>query len=151
MFTHLGQLFGSGVQELEGVDLDDDGQVRHLLGGQALPDHLVHEQDAGLGVVDQIVDIAGFELMQDRDGHGTIGDGGQETDAPVGLVTGADSHLVSFLETALFKGDVQFGDSAGHVTIGQCHALVVGKGRTVPVADHAFLKRFINRLEFHVF
>ena len=138
------------MQELERIDLDHHGKVRHFLGGKAFPDYLVHKEDAGLGMVHQVMDITGLELVQDGYGYGTIGDGCQEADAPVGLVAGADSHLVSLLEAALFKSDVQLGNTAGNVTVGQRHALVVGKGRTVPVTDHALLEHFINRFEFHI-
>ena len=106
-----------GVEELERVDLDNHVQTGHLLGAEAFPDDLVHEEDLGVRVVHQVVDIAGFELVEERNGNGAIGEGCQKTHAPVGLVAGADGHFVSFFQTALFKGDVQFGHTARHIFI----------------------------------
>ena len=138
------------MEELEGVDLDHHGKVRHFFGREALPDYIIDKQDAGLGVVYKVVDVAGLELMKDGNGHGAVGYGCQETHAPVGLVAGADGHFVSFLQAALLKSYVKLGNSAGDVTVGQGHALVVGDARAVPVADYAFLKDFVYRFEFHI-
>ena len=149
VLTYVGEFLGSGIQELEVVDLHHHGQIRHLFGQKAFPDNLVHKEDAGLGVVHQIVDIAGLELVQDGNGHGAVSDGGQETHAPVGLVAGADGHLVSFLEAALLKGDVQLGNPQGNLTVCQGHALVVGNSRAVPIFHQAFLKNLVYRLKFH--
>ena len=149
VLTHVAEGLRSGIQELEVVDLDHYGKVGHLFGTQAFPDDLVYKEDAGLGVVDQIMDISGFELVQDGDGHSAIGNGGHKAHTPVGLVAGADGYLVSFLETAHLKGNVQLGDTEGYLTVGQRHTLIVGQGRAVPVLDQAFLKRLVNGLEFH--
>ena len=143
MFAHLAALLAVCIQELEVVDLHHNGQVRHFLRREALPDNVVHKKDTGFGVVHQVMDVSGFELVQDGDGHGAIGDGGQETHAPVGLVAGADGHFVSFLQTALLKGNVQFGNAAGHIPVGQGHSLEVGQSRAVPVLDETLLQQFV--------
>ena len=100
-------------------------------------------------MVDQIVDIAGFELVQDGDGNGAVGDGGEEAHAPVGLVAGADGHLVSFVQAALLKSDVQFGNTAGNISVGERGALEVGNGGAVPVLYQTFLQNLVDRSEFH--
>ena len=81
-----GAFFAVGVQELEGVDLHHHREVRHFFYLKALPDDIVNEQDARLGMVDKIVYIAGFEFVQDGNGDGAVRDGRQKTDAPVGLI-----------------------------------------------------------------
>ena len=63
------------------------------------------------------MDVPGFELVQDGNGHGAVGNGSQEAYAPVGLVTGADGHFFSLFEPALLEGDVQFGNAARHVAV----------------------------------
>ena len=146
-----GALLGVGIQELEGIDLDDRRQAGHLLLGEAFPDDLVHEQDAGLGMVHEIVDIAGLEFVQDGNGDGPVGEGGEETHAPVGLVPGTDGDLVAPVEAALLEGDVQLGDPAGDVPVGQRHTLVVGQGGTVPVGPEAFLEDLVDGFEFHYY
>ena len=87
VLTYVLTLFGVGIQELEGIDLDDDGEAGHLLLVEAFPDDLVHEEDAGLGMVHQVVDVAGLELVQDGHGHGAVGEGGEETGRPAGART----------------------------------------------------------------
>ena len=101
-------------------------------------------------MIDQIMYIAGFEFVQDGNGYGAVGDGGQEAHAPVSLVAGANSHLIPFLKAALLEGDVQLGNPPGHIPVGQRHALIIGEGRPVPVLDEAFLKDFVNGFEFHM-
>ena len=149
MLAHALALLRVGIQELEGIDLDDDRKAGHLLLVEPFPDDLVHEQDAGFAVVHQIVDIAGFELMQDGYGHGTVGEGSEEADTPVRLVAGADGDFVALLEPALLESDVQFGDPARHVPVVERHALVVGQGGTVPVLPEAVLEDLVDGFEFH--
>ena len=97
MLADIPQFLAAGIEELEGIDLDDHMEVRHLVCGKTFPDDLVHEKDFGLGMVNQVMDVAGLELVEDRDRNGAIGHGRQETDAPVGLVTGANGNLVALL------------------------------------------------------
>ena len=100
-------------------------------------------------MVHEIVDIAGLEFVQDGNGDGPVGEGGEETDAPVGLVAGADGDFVAPLEPALLESDVQFGDPARHVPVVERHALVVGEGGTVPVFPEAVLEDLVDGFEFH--
>ena len=150
VFAHLGKVCRCRIQELEVVDLDHNRQIRHFVNDQPLPNNLVHKQDARLRVVYQIVYVAGFEFVQDGDGDGAIGERRQKTHAPVGLVAGADGHFISFPETALLKGYMQFSNTPGHVPVRQGHALVVGERSPVPVANKALLQNFVNGFKFHI-
>ena len=144
MLVNLDVFLLGRIEELEGVDLDDDGQPRHLFGREALPDDLVHEKDAGLGMVHKPVDVAGFEFMQDGHGHGAVGQGRKETDAPVGLVPGTDGHFVTFEKPALLEHDVQFGDAPGHLPVRQRDTLVIGQGAAVPVFLETVLENLVD-------
>ena len=145
----IGQLLGGGIKELEGVDLHHHQQVRHLVRRKAFPNYLVHKQDTGFRMVHQVMDVARLEFVQDGYCHGAIGNGRQETHAPVGLVAGADGHLVPLLETALLKGNVDLGHPARYIPVGQGHPLIVGECRAVPVGRQAILENFVYRFEFH--
>ena len=149
MLTYVLTFFGVGIQELEGIDLDDDRETGHLILGQAFPDDLVHEEDAGLGMVHQVMDVAGLELVQDGNGHGAVREGGEEADAPVRLVAGADGDFVTLLEAALLEGDVQLGDPARHVPVEEGHTLIVGQRGTVPVPAETLFDDFVDGFEFH--
>ena len=138
------QLVVPRIQVLQGIHLHDDMQARHLRLGQALPDHLVHEKDLRLGVVDQIMDVTGLELVQDGHRHRAIGHGSQETHAPVGLVAGAEGHLVAFLQAAFLEIDMQMLDTPGDILVAQRHALVVGQGLAFPIFLETLLKQFVD-------
>ena len=132
-----------GVDVVEGIHLDDDLQAGHLDLGEALPDHLVHEEDLGLGVVDEVVDALRLELVQDGHGYGAVGGGGQEADTPVGLVARAEGHLVALLQAAFLESDMQELDALSHIFIFERGALVVGEGVAVPVLTDTLLDEFV--------
>ena len=118
-------------------------EIRHFLGRKSLPDNLIHKQDAGLRVVYQIVYVSWLEFMENGDGNCAVSDCCKETHTPVSLVAGADGYLITLFEAALLKGNVELCNPERHLTVCQGHSLVVGEGRTVPVADKAFLQCFV--------
>ena len=139
MLTDIGKFFRSHVKELERIYLDHNLEIRHFLRLEAFPDNIVHKQHTGIRVVHQIVYVAGLEFMEDGNGHCAISDGCQEADSPVGLVAGAYCNFVTLFEAALFKSNMKLGYPQGHLTVCEGHALVVGKGRAVPIVDEALL------------
>ena len=143
VLAHAYEVLVLGVDVVEGVHLDDDLQAGHFRLGESLPDDLVHEEDLGLGMVDQIVDILGFEFVQEGYGDGAVGQGGQETDAPVGLVAGAEGHLVALLQAAFLESDVQQLDALRHIGVFERDALVVGEGFALPILFDALLEQFV--------
>ena len=68
-------------------------------------------------MVYDIVYVIGLELVKDRYNHGTIGDGSQEGNSPMRTVTATDGNLVSLVNAALFKDDVQFLDFTSYILI----------------------------------
>ena len=54
-------------------------------------------EQLGLGVVDDVLHIVGVELLQDRNNHGTIGDGGHENGDPRGRVLANQGNVVASL------------------------------------------------------
>ena len=119
-----------GIMEDDGLSLRNRHNLielmnRHFISIEAFPDHVVHEKDLGLGMIDEIVDIPGLELMKNGNHDGTVSHGGEVTHRPVDLVAGADGHLVSFVEEALLESDVQLFDPSGHVAIAEADSLIV--------------------------
>ena len=137
------KVLSTRIQVFESVHLHDDVQSGHLSLGEALPKHLVHEEDLRFGVVDQIVDIAGLELVQDGHGDRAIGKGGEETYSPVGLVARADGDFVALLEAAFLESYMQVLDTLGHGLVSQGDTVVVGERRTLPILLEAFLKELV--------
>ena len=143
VLAHFHEVLVLGVDVVEGVHLHDDLQAGHLRLGEPLPDHFVHEEDLGLGMVDQIMYVLGFEFMQQGYGHGAVGHGGQEAHAPVGLVAGAEGDFVPLLEPAFFESDVQELDALRHVGVFERNALVVREGFALPVFLDALFEQFV--------
>ena len=113
------------IEKLEGIDLDDGMKVRHFGLGESFPDDIVHKEDLCLGVVHQMVDIAGLELMEKRHRDCAVCHCGEEGHSPVCLVARTESHLVALLQSALFKHDVHLLNPAGHIPVMKGNALIV--------------------------
>ena len=73
----------------------DAFQSRHLLDVKLRPHLVADEEQLGIGVVDDVMDLFGMELMKDGDGNSTIGDGGKECNTPACRVAAADGNLVA--------------------------------------------------------
>ena len=157
LLVHLFQLrpgrFGDPflqMQDLVVLDLDDGDEAGHVLRVQAVPDSPLYEEDLRVGMVHQVVDVPGLELVQQRDGNGTVGHRGQETDRPVGLVAGNDDDLVAGPDPVMLVGQVHLRDAARKVTVQERLALVVGKGGTPPVIAETLLEEFVDGFGFQI-
>ena len=157
LLVHLLQLrpgrFRDSFLQMENLvvfKLDDGDEAGHVLGVQAVPDGPLHEEDLRVGMVHQVVDVPGLELVEQRDGNGPIGHGGQETDRPVGLVAGNDDDLVAGNDPVVLVGQVHLRDAAGKVAVQERLALVVGQGRTPPVIAETLFKEFVDGLGFQI-
>ena len=102
-------------------------------------------------MVDEVMDVLGLELVEQGHGHSAITHGGDETNAPVHLVAGAEGYLVPFLEATLLEAYMQVGDTLCHVAIAQGNALIIGQRSAIPVILDAFLEQFVYRAVFHTF
>ena len=100
---------------------------------------VAHEEQAGLGVVDDVMDLLGIELMQDGYGDGAVGEGGEEGNGPLAGVASGKGDLVALLNTAVLKETVDFLYFTCHIVILQRLALIVSQCVAVPIVDDAFL------------
>ena len=100
---------------------------------------VAHEEQACFGVVDDIVDLLRIELMQDGYGDGAVGEGGEEGDGPLAGVASGEGNLVTFLNAAVLKENMDLLDFTCHIVILQRLALIVSQCVAVPVVDDAFL------------
>jgi len=92
-------------------------------------------------VVDDIVYLLGFELMEDGHNDGAIGHCGQKGDSPVCTVASADGNLVSRLNPGRFKQNVKLLNFASHILVLEGHALIVGEGIEIPMINDALLNQ----------
>ena len=144
MLAGMCYLVIGGVQQGKIIHQYDGVQSRHLRLGQLLPHHIPHKEDPGLGVVDQMVDIAALELVQQRHGHGSVCQCGQKGHCPVGLIAGAYRYLVTALQAAHLQHDVNLFYSAGDIPEIKGDTIVVRKSGTVPVLLYTVLNNLIQ-------
>ena len=107
--------------------------------------HVVaHEQQAGLGVVHDVMDLLGIELVQDGNGDGAVGECRQEGNGPLRGVAATEGYLVALLDATVLEKDVHFLDLSCHIMELKRLAFVVGQSITVPIVDDAFLYKRVE-------
>ncbi len=95
-------------------------------------------------MVDEVMNVPGFELMQDRYRHGPVGHCGQKTDGPVHLVARADGNLVTLVQEAFLESYVQFLNASCHIPVAEADSLIVREGKPVPILSEAFLQKLVH-------
>ena len=80
-----------------------------------------------------MMDIGRLEFVQQGNDHRAVGDDGEETDAPVGLVARTNGYLVPRDDAALSKKGMKPSNSFGQVLVIERHTLVIGQGGKFPV------------------
>ena len=95
-------------------------------------------------MIDDVMDIVGLELMQDRHGNGTIGQCSQKGNTPVGAIASAKRNLVARNNTSLLEHDVQLLDTTSHIFVLQSATSVVGQRITIPVGLDAVFNSLNN-------
>ena len=91
----------------------------------------------GFGMVDDVVDIVGFELMQNGNDDSSIGNRRQKSDCPVCTVTSANGNLVTGPDAGAFQYDMEFGYFPCYIFVLQCNSFVVCQGVAIPVFNNA--------------
>ena len=99
-----------------------------------VPEVVAQEEHAALRVVDDVDDVGGGEILQDRDDDRSVCDRGYVGDAPAGVVAAYEGDFVALFDPGFFEKQVQFGDFLGHFVIRKGFVLeIVGEGRHFPV------------------
>ena len=104
----IGHLFRAAVQDavfVAGVG-EDAFQSRHFLDIELRPYLFAHEEQLGIGVVHDVMDLFRVELVEDGHSHGTVAQRGQKGDAPACRVTAADGHFVTMLYAGGLEDDM---------------------------------------------
>ncbi len=149
VFTGIGEFVGTRHHQRVVGDVDDTLQSRHLRGVDLCSHDIAHEEQFGIAVVHDVVNLVGHELMQDGHSHGTIGEGGEESHRPVGTVASAKSDLVALCHTRVLEHDVEFLYLSCHIVILQGRSLVVCQCIHVPMVDDALLNQCVKARYFH--
>ena len=127
---------GSEVGERE-----DSADLGHVVQVKVFPDGITCEEEFGLGVVDDMRDISGLEVLQDRHDNGSVGEDSHVGHGPVATVAADEGDLVVFLYTALAKKNMQALNLSSHLAVGVNLRLpVIAHCRAIPMHADSILK-----------
>ena len=139
VFAGVGELVGARDHQRVVRIVDDAFESRHLHGVDDRGHVVAHEEQAGLGVVDDIMDLLRIELVQDGYGDGAVGERGEEGHGPLAGVAPCEGDLVALHDAAVLEENMEFLNFTCHVVILQRLALIVSQCIAVPVVDDALL------------
>ena len=126
VFLEGGNLLAIALEDAAEVGEREYGlDAHHLLLVNHIPEGVAQEEEFRLGVVDDVVDVVGVEVLKDGDNHSTIGDGGQIGDDPAGVVAANEGDFVTLLDITLPKEHVELGNLLGHLIVGETLLLEV--------------------------
>lgn len=91
-------------------------------------------------MIDDVVHLIRFELVEDGHDDGTIGHGGEVGYCPMDTVASADSDTIAWQDACLLEENVEFLNFACNVFVLASLPLEVGQGVPVPV----FLDGLLN-------
>ena len=147
----LRDLVGSGVEQLPGVDVDDELDSRHLVDVQLLELILVGEEGDALGVIHQEGGPVGGEVGQQRHDHGFVGVHGEVGHTPGGAVAGPEGDLLTLLDAEFLEEKMEFLNLGGHLAISEGLTADAVEGGLVPVLARCILQTLqIVRIISHV-
>ena len=125
------------VALVDGVEVrqrEDRFDLPDLLLLDDVPEVVAQEQQAAFGVVDDVDDVVGREILEDRHDDGSVGDRADVGDAPAGIVASDERDLVALPDAGLAVEEVQAGDLLGHFVVGEGLAVeIVGQRRHLAV------------------
>ena len=140
----VGELIGAANhQRVIGI-VDDAFEGGHSHGIDDCGYMVAYEEQTGLGVIDDIMDLFGIELMQDGYGNGTVGERGQECNSPLRGVAATKGNFVATLDAAVLEENMDFLDLTGYIMELQGLSLVVCERITIPIVNDAFLYECIK-------
>ncbi len=153
------------LQELESLDVDDEGQLFLAFLAQLRKHPLGNEDSFGFRVGEDIGEFVFRAVGEDGDRHAAEGRGGEERDHPVGHVLREDGHAVAMLDaeaghplgqTFRLRPEIRVGISltAVHELVGDPFRIVGGgvvkdlvKGRTGVLAVSVPPPGFVGTLD----
>ena len=107
---------------------------------QMFPNGIAGEEERRFGVVYDMMDIIGVEVLQNGDYDTAVGDGGHIGDAPAGIVLADDGYLVAAAQLAVLENKVQSGYFLCHFAISIALVFsIVGIAGEVPILAETML------------
>ena len=143
--------FVAVVRETEVREREDGLQRRHPRRIEVGHEVVADEEHAALRVVDDVHHVRRIEILKYGHDDGTVGDGGNIGYAPADVVAADQGNLVALAYARLVEEQMQFGDLAGRLQIGErVAAEVVRQGRKVAVVAETRFVYFFIRFSFNM-
>lgn len=105
------------VDDVEVRERENRFDLAYLLFFDDVPEVVAQKQQAAFGVVDDVDDVVGGEVLQDRHDDRSVGDRGDVGDAPAGVVAAYERDLVALLDACFLEQQMQLGDLLGHLVV----------------------------------
>ena len=119
----------------------DRAHLTELVLVKVIPIIVAGKQQLRIRVLDDVVDVFGAEVLENRHDDRAVCDGGDIGDSPAGAVLADEGDAVVFLDAALLEQQVQFLDLLGHLAVCKREfCLIIGEGLQVPIAAERVLK-----------
>ena len=107
---------------------------------EVLPQKIKNELPSlALTMVDDIVDLLGFELMKYGHCYGTVSENGEKSNSPLRTVPTTKRDLITRTNTTVLIHDMKLLYLTRHIEATQRHALVINKGIIIPTTDDVVL------------
>ena len=126
MFARVGEFVGPRNEQRIVGNVDNAFKIGHFRGIDGGCDDIAYEQQFGVAMVHDVVDLVGCEFVENRHCDGSVGERCEIGGGPVCAISTAEGNLIALDDAAVFKHDVEFFDFPRHIVILQRCALVVG-------------------------
>ena len=124
--------------------------LHHIVQVKRFPDIVGREEQFGLGVVDNMGDIAGLEVLQNRYDYSTVSNDSHVGHRPMGTIAANEGDSVVFLNAALLEQNVQVRHLSRYIAVSINFLLpVVGHCGAVPVHAHGVFEKTDQITSYH--
>ena len=104
-------------------------QPGHFIGIQSLPNHIAHDKQFRIGVIDKVGNGVALEFMQQRNDHSPVCYAGKEGYCPISGVSSADNDFIASFYACGLEEDVQSCNPSRHFAVCYGFFLVIAQSR----------------------
>ena len=112
---------------------DEVSEVRRV---EILPNSLVDEEQASIGVVHEVVNVVGLKLMENRHRNSSESESTKHGDSPLRRVAATKGNLVARFHAGFLKKNVDFCYLSGNILILITDTLEISKGKFFPILSN---------------
>ena len=122
-----------GVENRVIADLQHADEVSEVRRVEILPNSLIDEEQASIGVVHKVVNVVGLKLMENRHRNSSESESTKHGDSPLRRVAATKGNLVARFHAGFLKKNVDFCYLSGNILILITDTLEISKGKFFPI------------------